>query len=87
MPDTFQNNARGLSSPLERFYAVTPNDGADLAFFCRGIILGVAGDVKVTDMDGNAVVLPSLAAGVVHPIRAKRIWATGTTATNIVAGY
>lgn len=54
---------------------------------CRAILVGVAGDVKIKDLDGNDVVLPALVAGVVHPIHAQQIFATGTTATGILVGY
>lgn len=67
---------------------VTPNDGTDLPDgICRGLLVGVSGDVKVTMAGGTTMVWPALAAGVVHPIQAKRIWATGTTATSVKAAY
>lgn len=64
---------------------VTPSDSTTLGSNCRGFTLGTAGDVKVTTLDGDAVVFTALAAGFIHPIACKRIWSTGTTATGIVA--
>ncbi len=75
------------SDPARDAVAITPDNAADLARACRGILVGVAGNVKITTLDGTDVVLPSLAAGVCHPIAAKRIFATGTTASSIVALY
>ena len=49
----------------------------------RALIVGVAGDVKVTTLRGSDVVYPALVAGVIHPICCKRVWVTGTTATGI----
>ena len=50
--------------------------------------MGVAGDVKVDFRgSGAAVVLPALAAGVVHPFRVSRVYSTDTTATSIVGLY
>ncbi|TAX57124.1 hypothetical protein ELI01_18780 [Rhizobium leguminosarum] len=60
----------------------TANDGADLPYNARGLIIGVAGNVKLTDPDGNTDTF-ALPAGV-HPVRAQRIWLTGTTATGLV---
>ena len=70
--------------PATDLFAVTPSDTNDLLVLTRGLYVGVSGDVKVTCMAGNVTTLVGLAAGVFHPIRVRRVWATGTTATNIV---
>jgi hypothetical protein len=68
--------------------AVTPSDSTDLArYSTTGLYVGVTGDVKVTLNDGSTVTFTSLASGIIHPIAVKRVWATGTTATNIMAVY
>lgn len=71
---------------------VTPNDSADLSIgFTRRIICGVSGDLKVTTIDttlaSGVVVIPAacIIAGVPLDIAVTRIWASGTTATSIVA--
>ena len=69
--------------PAEDFFPVAPSDTVDLAVNTRKICLAVGGDVKVHKLDGSAVTL-TLPAGVI-PIRVRRIWATGTTATGITA--
>lgn len=75
-------------SPADKGFAVTPSDSVNFAQGqCRGIYVGVAGDVVVVHTDGSTVTYKSLAAGIVHPIRAYRINATSTTATNMVALY
>lgn len=68
---------------------VTPDDNNDLDLGpCRGFIVAVAGNVNVIAFgDDTAVVLPSMVAGVVHPVAVKRILSTSTTATGIVAVY
>ena len=87
MADTFANFAAGLTSPAEHAVAITPNDGADLANSTRGIYVGVTGNIKITTSAGDDVTFAGLAAGIIHPIRARRVWATGTTATSIVGVY
>jgi hypothetical protein len=70
--------------------AVTPSDSTDLPSVTRGLYVGVIGDVNVifaADKDASTVVLTGLAAGVWHPIQVRRVLATSTTATGIVAGY
>lgn len=51
----------------------------------RGLIIGVAGIVKLTTPAGTTVTFASgvLASGVVHPIRFTRIWNTTTAATDL----
>jgi hypothetical protein len=71
--------------PSHGQFAVTPHDTNPLASQARGIYVGVAGDVKITGIDGVACTFTNLAAGIVHPISAYIIWSTGTTATGIVA--
>lgn len=74
------------SGPASRAVAITPDDSNDLADRARGIYVGGTGDVSVIlAEDSTAVLFVGLAAGVVHPISAIRIRATGTTATSIVA--
>jgi hypothetical protein len=56
----------------------------------NGIYVGAAGDLQVTLKgmpDGESIVFKGLVAGMIHPIKAKRIWAASTTATNILAVY
>ena len=81
------NNSPSIESPIANMAAVTPNDAVNLTNFTRGLYVGATGDVKVTTLNGNAVTMVGLAAGVWHPIRVSRVWATGTTATGIVAGW
>jgi len=68
--------------------AVTPSDVADLATVpTKGLYLGGAGNVKVDMADGTTVTFTALSSGMIHPISCKRVYATGTTATSILAVY
>ncbi len=79
------NNEVDRNHPAPTGVEVTPNDAVDLTNPARAIYVGVTGDMKITPPTGSAYTLVAMAAGVVHPIQAIRIWATGTTATSIVA--
>lgn len=76
---------------IRRAVSVTPNDGTDLASGpTRGIYLGGAGNVAVVfcdDADGAPQTLTGLATGVWHPMQVRRVMATNTSATLILAGY
>lgn len=68
--------------------AVTPSDTVDLVTKpTKGVYIGGAGNLKADMSDGTTVTFNVLAVGVIHCLSVKRIYATGTTATNIVAVY
>lgn len=85
------------ASSHEQLYAgtqlrvVAPSDSTDLALngvYPRAIYVGGAGNLAVVSVDDEAAVtLNGIATGVAHAIAAKKIMATGTTATGIVAVY
>ena len=87
MADSFDGHIPGLASPASNADAITPDDNNDLSNTTRGLYVGVSGDVVVVTAGGDEVTFVALAAGVFHPIRAQRIKATNTTATNIVGVY
>lgn len=73
---------------LPSLKAVTPSNTEDLPDgVAAAVYVGVSGDLKVDTQKGETVTLTALAAGVFHPIPVRRIYATGTSATDIVAGY
>jgi hypothetical protein len=78
----------GLDWPAAECLAIAPNDIVPLLQGpCRGIYVGGAGAVKVDDCSDNPVVLTGVTAGSILPIRAKKVYATGTAATNLIALY
>lgn len=84
MTDVFGNFMSGLESPATRLQAVTPSDSADLPAACRALNVATTGTVQLTTVAGDTETV-YVAAGIAFPVRARRIWATGTTATGIVA--
>ena len=88
MSDPFQGHAPGLTAPASRGFAVTPNDAADLARVSRGIYVGEGGDLRVLlANDDVPVTFPGLAGGMIHGLRLRRVFATGTTATGLVGVF
>ena len=74
------------SGPAGALGAVTPNDGTDLPAVAKALWIGGAGNVSIiAENDTAPVTLNSVAAGTMITVRVKRVRATGTTATNIVA--
>lgn len=84
MSDPFKDYASGLESPATVLAPVTPSDTTDLTVVSRAINVAQSGFVQMTTT-GNTTATVYIAAGVGFPVRATRIWATGTTATGITA--
>ena len=61
---------------------VTPSDTAPNVY--ARLYVGGAGNVKVTAESGDVTTFTAVPVGTVLPIRVQLVWATGTTATNIV---
>lgn len=73
-------------------FAVTPSDSADLPSVAYGLIVGGAGNLKVdcgndvgTQSERVTLTFTGVVAGQLIPLRVIRVYATGTTATNIAA--
>lgn len=67
---------------------VIPNDATDLVNGqTRGVYVGGAGNMDVLMSDGSEVTFSGIPVGTILPIAVKRVKATNTTATNIVALY
>jgi hypothetical protein len=68
-----------------RLFNITPADGTDLDNDTRMLIIGAAGNIKITD-DKNITGTYPMPAGS-FPIRVRRVWQNGTTATGLVGIY
>ena len=80
-------DASGYDAPASNAFAVTPADGSNLTHAARALFVGGAGDVKVDTLGGDTVTFTGVLAGSILPVRILKVYATGTTATNIVAVY
>lgn len=87
MTEKYQGRADGITAPVRRGFAITANDGADLAAETRAIYVGGAGSVRLVLASGDEVSFAGLAAGMLLPVRASRVKATGTTATQLLGLY
>lgn len=75
----------GLSSDscAQSAVAITPAD-SNLSHPVRSLYIGGTGDLKVTTVNGQAVTFKGIVAGSILPVSVKQVWATGTTATDII---
>ena len=84
MSDPFDSHAMSLESPATILAEITPDDTTDIAQPSRAINVAQSGTVRMTTTGGSIATL-YVAAGIGFPVRATRIWATGTSASGIVA--
>jgi len=75
-----------------RAAAVTPSNTVDIPSITGGtsnngcvLYVGGAGDLKVDTVGGDAITFVAVPAGSFIPVQVTRVYATGTTATSIVA--
>lgn len=79
-----------IGSNVKDYGPITPSDTIDLAKMAIGfIVTGAAGTLAVTTPSGTDVTIPAsvITVGAIIPLPVKRIKATGTTATGILAVY
>lgn len=85
MADPFDDYIRTLESPASSGFAITPDDETDVTNTTRAIYVGSAGDVAVIlDDDETAITFGGVSAGLILPVRVRRVLATGTTASGIL---
>lgn len=84
MKDIFANQTTSLTSPFTYAEPVAPSNTSDLPYASRALYVGVAGDVKVTTVNGSVVTFTNHPVGYL-PARVARVHLTGTTAAEIIA--
>ena len=81
-------NVQQSGTKASNAVTITPDNDIILATIpTAGIYLGGVGDIKVDMHGGSTTTLVGLKAGVVYPFKITKIYATDTTATDIVAVY
>lgn len=80
----FKNFSNSASSPSIDQIEVSPSDTVDLTSPVRALYIGVGGTLRITNAKGNVRNFVALPQGIILPVAATRIHATGTTADSIV---
>lgn len=84
MADEFLTHETGLTSPAVGADVIVPNDTVALPKATRAIYVGNAGNLRVQFVTGDLVTLTNVQAGVIYPLRAALVLATGTTASGLI---
>lgn len=87
MADRYLGSGDDLLSPASMAAAVTPDNSNDLPTAAKRLWVGGTGNVALITTGGSTVTYTSVPAGTYLQVRAARVKATGTTATNIIAEF
>jgi hypothetical protein len=66
---------------------VTPDDNTDLAIIGAVLFIGGGGDLEVTTVSGDTVIYKNLPDAYNLAVQVRRVKASNTTATFIIAQY
>ena len=81
--DKFVSVRKGLESPADEHFIITPDDDNDAPVIPRVILVESDGDITIRDKNGNDITY-SRKSGDMLLFRGRRILATGTTVTKII---
>lgn len=87
MSDPYANIGSDITGPARNAAAVVPSDSADLPNACKRLWVGTGGAVTLVTVGDDSVTYTAVPSGTYLQVRAARVQATGTTASNIVAEY
>lgn len=73
---------RRPSDPAVTVFDIVPDDGKDLPLLTTALNVATPGTVRITTDDASVADI-TIHPGVAFPIRARRVWQTGTTATGL----
>jgi hypothetical protein len=75
------------SAPARSWRAISPSDTVNMPSGCRSLYVGGGGNLSLVGDDDNVATFTAVPAGVVLPCGPKRVNATGTSATLLLALY
>lgn len=88
--NNFSQNGNATLAPYTRAVTITPSDTADLTEVPRALQIHgslASTPVKVMMQGDTVAVTFQLQTGFIFPLRVSRVYATGTSATTVIALY
>lgn len=87
VPDPYAGMGQDLLSPAANAFAVTNSDTVQFQNASKRLFVGTGGAVKLITVSGQTVTYGNVPSGYYLYVRAVQVFATNTTASNIVAEY
>lgn len=85
--DPFASFARTPTQCADNAFEITPDDDEDLSVIASALYVGSTGSIALTTAGGDEVTFTNVAGGAILPVRAVRVFETGTTAEGIIGLY
>ncbi len=85
MANPFSGRAVSISGPATDIIPVTPDDSNDLPDVAIALFVESGGALVFDSVSGEAIRTVNVGDGVILPVGARRVHATGTTASGIHA--
>lgn len=89
--DPWASNFDAVSGQCSHWTAITPSDTTDLPSYPKALYVGTGGDIAMIGIHGPVgaagVVWKGSPAGSILPVRPRRVLATGTTASSLLACF
>ena len=88
--NNFAQTDPAINAPYNRAVTITPSDSVDLTEITRALNIHAATastPVKVIMQGDTTAVTLQLQTGFIYPLRVSRVYATGTSATSVIALY
>ena len=88
--NNFAQTDPAINAPYNRAVTITPSDSVDLTEIPRALNIHAATastPVKVIMQGDTTAVTLQLQTGFIYPLRVSRVYATGTSATSVIALY
>ena len=73
-----------MTAPVNNGKVPTHSDTVNERTDGRALYVGVGGDVKVTTPAGVDLLFKNMVGGIIHPVEVRRVWSTGTAATDLI---
>jgi hypothetical protein len=75
--------ARGINLQSEEAITLATSDSA--TFEPASLYIGTGGDLKVVDSSGNTTIFANVPGGTILPVLVTQVFATGTTASDLIS--
>jgi hypothetical protein len=85
--DKFFSMTVSLNAPGAGAFEITPNNETTFEQPTRFLWVGTGGTLRAEMLGGDTATITGILSGSTLPLRVKRVYSTGTTATNLVGLY
>lgn len=79
-----QFGAPTMTAPAQDAFAITPSNSTNFNSSCRGIYVGVGGDITLVTPSNKTILFAAVPQGTILPVTCIRVNSSGTGASSLV---